>query len=68
MLIDKNNDEEFVPENKMFLKISIKMNKNLDYMELKKILLMLRSNDWNENLLMKQNQNVDEVNKILRFE
>ncbi len=68
MLIDKNNDEEFVPENKMFLKISIKMNKNLDYMESKKILLMLQLNDWNENLLMKQNQNVDEVNKIVRFE
>jgi hypothetical protein len=33
MLIDKNNDEDFVQEIQMFLKISIKMNKNLDYME-----------------------------------
>jgi hypothetical protein len=33
MLIDKNNDEDFGHENQMFLKISIKMNRNLDYME-----------------------------------
>jgi hypothetical protein len=41
MLIDKNNDEYIDHENKMFSKILIKMNKNLDYMVLKKILLML---------------------------
>jgi hypothetical protein len=45
MLIDKNNDEDFDHENKMFSTMLIKMNKNLDYMVSNKILLMSLSDD-----------------------
>lgn len=40
MLIDRNNDADFVHENKMFLRKLKKMKKILDYMVLRKILLM----------------------------
>jgi hypothetical protein len=51
MLIDRYNDE-YVDQNKMFSRILIKMNKNLDYMVLNKILLMLILDDLNGNLMM----------------